>query len=118
MVLGRLMVWCSVLGGSVDADQGYHRLRLPWPRQQTSSTVLTPPAMFSPPAPMMRQYCERDESGTGPVLDADEGEEVFLLGKAVFFQTLGLGRHVCTASSVACCTSPTLHRCRWIAMPL
>lgn len=32
--------------------------------------------MFSPPAPMMRQYCERDERGTGPVLDEDEGEEV------------------------------------------
>ena len=32
--------------------------------------------MFAPPAPMMRQYCERDESGTGPVLDQDEGEEV------------------------------------------
>eukprot|EP00903_Cladosiphon_okamuranus_P010146 g9607.t1 len=27
---------------------------------------------------MMRQYCERDESGTGPVLDQDEGEEVIL----------------------------------------
>lgn len=33
-------------------------------------------AMFSPPAPMMRQYCERDDSGAGPVLDEDEGEEV------------------------------------------
>lgn len=34
--------------------------------------------MFAPPAPMMRQYCERDETGTGPVLDQDEGEEVCL----------------------------------------
>lgn len=25
---------------------------------------------------MMREYCERDAEGTGPVLDQDEGEEV------------------------------------------
>lgn len=24
----------------------------------------------------MREYCERDEEGTGPVLDEDEGEQV------------------------------------------
>ena len=24
----------------------------------------------------MREYCERDENGTGPLLDEDEGEEV------------------------------------------
>ena len=45
--------------------------------------------MFSPPAPMMRQYCERDESGTGPVLDEDEGEEVLMLGKTVIFKLGG-----------------------------
>lgn len=32
--------------------------------------------MFAPPQPMMREYCERDAEGTGPVLDQDEGEEV------------------------------------------
>lgn len=32
--------------------------------------------MFAPPPPMMREYCERDAEGTGPVLDVDEGEEV------------------------------------------
>ncbi|CBJ33675.1 conserved unknown protein [Ectocarpus siliculosus] len=39
--------------------------------------------MFSPPAPMMRQYCERNELGTGPVLDEDEGEEVLLRNEEV-----------------------------------
>lgn len=49
-------------------------------------------AMFSPPAPVMREYCERDENGTGPVLDEDEGEEVIFCpgsnlqnGTIVFF---------------------------------
>lgn len=32
--------------------------------------------MFAPPRPTMREYCERDEEGTGPVLDEDEGEQV------------------------------------------
>lgn len=32
--------------------------------------------MFAPPQPVMREYCERDAEGTGPVLDEGEGEEV------------------------------------------
>lgn len=33
--------------------------------------------MFAPPpAPMMREYCERDTEGTGPLLDEDDGEQV------------------------------------------
>ena len=32
--------------------------------------------MFAPAKPMMREYCERDEHGTAPVLDEEDGEEV------------------------------------------
>ena len=33
---------------------------------------------------MMREYCERDEHGTGPLLDEDEGEEVRRLRPDLF----------------------------------
>lgn len=43
-------------------------------------------AMFSPPRPTMREYCERDELGTGPVLDEDDGEEVRRRSRIVLYR--------------------------------
>lgn len=51
-------------------------------------------AMFAPPAPMMRQYCERDETGTGPVLDQDEGEEVSLVCSWLKWERLVVEPHI------------------------